>query len=108
MHLDPYFLFADSNNCNYLRFIGNYEIRSDFHLSNVCKICNGAEQNIFMNGDEPTDPIDCVCTDMRWDSENQDKCLECKGTGMISEDVCGDTVSPPKECEYCNNTGVRK
>jgi len=42
----------------------------------ACKICNGAEQNIFYDGDEPSDPIDCVCTDMRWDSENHDDHLE--------------------------------
>ena len=32
MHLDPYIIFADSDNCNYLWVTGNYEIRSDFHL----------------------------------------------------------------------------
>jgi len=62
-------------------------------MTTPCKICNGAEQNIIMMGDEPSDPIDCICTDMRWDSENQGRCLECKGTGI--------------ECEYCNHTGVR-
>jgi len=50
-------------------------------MTTQCKICNGAEQNIIYGGDEPSDPLDCVCTDQRWDSENQDKCLECDGTG---------------------------
>jgi len=60
-------------------------------MSTPCKICNGAEQNIFYGGDEPSDPIDCVCTDMRWDSEHQDRCLECNGTG----------------CKYCNHKGFK-
>lgn len=90
--IDPIFFPFYGDYRNYLRFIRDHKTRSDFHLTTPCKICNGAEQNIFYNGDEPSDPIDCICTDMNWDSENQDKCLHCKGA----------------ECEYCNGTGVRK
>lgn len=33
MHLDPYIIFADSDNCNYFWVTGSYEIRSDIPMS---------------------------------------------------------------------------
>jgi hypothetical protein len=45
-----------------------------------CKVCQGAGQLPAYQDLEETeiiDYVDCICTDDRWDRENQDKCLDC-------------------------------
>ncbi len=45
-----------------------------------CKVCHGDGQLPAYQDVEETeiiDYVDCICTDDRWDAENQDKCLEC-------------------------------
>lgn len=51
-------------------------------IKTVCKVCDGSQAITYP---EIGEYVDCICTDDRWDSENQDICLECNGAG----------------CEYC-------
>jgi len=45
-----------------------------------CKVCHGDGQLPAYQGEgeerEIVDYVDCICTDDRWDPENQDKCLD--------------------------------
>jgi hypothetical protein len=68
-----------------------------------CKVCQGAGQNTvyqeYEDGEvEAIDVVDCICTDDRWDGENQDKCLEC---GRIGQYFNGELKDPIGcECPY--------
>ena len=58
-------------------------------MKQICKRCDGTEQQPCYHEKELIDYIDCICTSDNWDSENQDLCLICKGS----------------KCEWCNYTG---
>lgn len=76
----------------------------------VCKVCDGAEQLTAYQEDEngekeAVDVVDCICTDDRWDPENQDQCVECEGTGQYRQENLDGELMDPQDCDACNCTG---
>ncbi len=67
-----------------------------------CKICEGSGSIIVADGEEY---VDCICTDDRWDCNNQDQCIECEGKGQYIWKNMDGTLDDPKDCDTCNCTG---
>lgn len=74
-----------------------------------CHVCQGDGQLPAYQGEgedrEIVDYIDCVCTDDRWDKDNQNKCLECLGTGQTVRENLDGELMDPEDCDECNCTG---
>jgi len=70
----------------------------------VCHHCDGMGIHMSEDGE---DYYDCICTDDRFNLENQNVCLECNGYGTyIPEyDHEFEDMPDPMDCDACDCTG---